>query len=282
MTINAVSRSLAIVPSADTNLYGKYPGGDYPVVTPEDPPFETTFDLGVDWDASVAGAGDTGIPGLSRYLYKSTTAGNWSEIIVAAKRPGSTGARGLRNWLGDGTNIHSGGVKTIFDTPQDELWIRWYMRYQSGFTWTTLNYHKWILVLSGAASNSDFSIAQFITQGGSDKSNVFTAVEGNHASANDKGWDYVNDGATGDGLFHLYECHVKLSTGGAANGVVQLWIDEELLVDDSSVAFGATVETYKFAGVAFGSNAKNPGNGGDAYVDYDDIYISNTGYVGPA
>ena len=34
-------------------------------------------------------------------------------------------------------------------TPQNEIWIRWYMRFENGFSWNPLGYYKTLTVNPG-------------------------------------------------------------------------------------------------------------------------------------
>jgi hypothetical protein len=213
---------------------------------------------------------------LSRGLYNATSGGNWEEIVTAASRPGSTGSRGQRHWKGGGTNNNSGGTEIDLSTNRFEFWIRWYMRYQSGFAWNTLNYDKWMIFQTAARSN--FVIPEWTN---SDQTNFFLGGS-NYLSATGKGWQNTMGGATSDGQWHLYECHVKVSAGGGSNGVGQIWVDGNLVVDYSNLSYGATLESSGFRYILVGSNQATPNNGADYYVDFDDIAISTEGYIGPA
>ena len=55
------------------------------------------------------------------------------------------------------------------------------------------------------------------------------------------------------------------TTGAASDGIFEFWLDGAL-----------------FSNCAVGSNHNDPQNGGvDFHVDFDDIAISTTGYIGP-
>src|SRR3989304_8335453 len=87
--------------------------------------------------------------GLTGYGGWVTRDGKEEQITSAANYPGGGGVRGQRQWVGDGTNNNSGGIKITFNSPQPELWIRWYMRYELGFQWDPLHYDKILYINPG-------------------------------------------------------------------------------------------------------------------------------------
>ncbi len=223
--------------------------------------WSTTYDCS-DWSQG----GALNCDGIS--AYGDWTCGSQGEQITSAANNSSTG-NGQRHWKGAGKNVNSGGLVINFNSPQSELWIRWYMRYEPGFQWSTLGYDK-ILYLDG-------TVPEFY-----DWDRVNVNVGGvNHASETG-GWDTVMrngmpDPATGhrtsDGQFHCYEIHLKNS---GSNGAAEFWVDGVKYLSESNVNYGTD-----FTHVIIGSNQSSPGNSGCSYVDFDDVAISNTGYIGP-
>lgn len=90
-------------------------------------------------------------------------------------------------------------------------------------------------------------------------------------------------GATSDGLFHMFEMHIKMNTEGNADGIGRIWIDGDLKLNKTDVdyTFGrnaadAAIIRDGMKYVEFHENQASPGNGGPAYVDYDDLAIYKT------
>ena len=194
------------------------------------------------------------------------------------------GGSGFRHWKGDGLNQHGGSMRIdlnwIFGSPQTEVWVRWYMRHQSGFSYGVagddLLNEKWFRLnpLNGESGVVIPEYREGPTQSG-------LVIGGNvYATASGKGFQFVNGGGTtGDGNWDLFEWHAKMHTGiGNNDGEAHLWINEELVMSSTSVD-AATATAWDL--LEIGANGSNPDNGNCAYIDYDDIAISRTGYIGP-
>jgi len=199
-----------------------------------------------------------------------------AEIISAANHAAGGGGRGLRHWECDGEDNRTGAVKVSFSPLPTEVWVRWYMRYQEGFTWEWsdrgLLYDK-MLYFNGNIVIPEWKDA--------DRLNIYMAGS-NHNSSVGTGWDTImaaGDDDEGhkasDGQWHLYEVHVK---AGIGDGVLEFWIDEVLRLQFTNQNLG----TGGFSNIAIGHNQVAPENGGPRYVDFDDIVISDTGYIGSA
>jgi len=218
------------------------------------------------------------LAGCLEYL-KWVVGGGWTcsgaapdAITSAANFSGGAGGRGFRHFEGDGTNVNGGGIIFNFITRRTEFYVRWYMRYQSGFVWSNLNYDKLIYIDVGLG---------YIIPGwdGDNNLRVYSSAGGGIVSrAINKGWAYSMGGVSSDGNFHLHELHIKTDTDGT-DGVVQYWLDEELIIDDNDVDLGTNSGGWRR--ILFGSNQKSPGNGGCEFQDYDDIAIATTGPIGP-
>lgn len=195
--------------------------------------------------------------------------GYYEQITSDANMPSGGGGRGQRHWQGDGTNIQSGGTKIQFNSTVDEIWVRWYMRYALGYKMRSDSVGDKFLYFVDAGP--------WIQWKSFDVMNISTGT--NYEGFANKGWDYVmrngaDDGdghKLSDGQWHLYEIHLKTGSG---DGIAQMWIDEELVLDHSNATL--TVE-----GFIIGSNQKYPDNGECLPVDFDDFAINNTGYIGP-
>jgi hypothetical protein len=225
-------------------------------------PWSTTYNCS-DWN------GSGGVNCDSLTMHGGWTCEGQAEQITAAANNSSAG-KGQRHWKGDGQNVNSGGLTIPFNSPQSEIWVRWYMRYQAGFKWSSLGYDKIIYL-------DNTTVPEFY---GWDRLNVY-AGGSNHASTTG-GWDTVMkagelDPATGhrraDGKWHWYEVHLK---NNGSSGIIEFWVDGVKYLSQNNASIGTD-----FTEVLFGSNQNNPNNGGCYYVDYDDIAISTTGYIGP-
>ncbi len=271
-------------------------------------------------------------------LYDHTLAKR-EQITTEANHSSGGGSKGQRHWLGDGVNVNSGGTAVEFTTGQTEIWIRWYMRFQTGFKWsgyqgfkiiyphgpasvilgTDSQYYvciqnhtsdasnrpitgeNWTLYWSigGSAGATWGSGLPYTTSWGnyfmvayqSDRFNYYTQYgDTTHYAETTAGWSqtFCGGGTESDGLWHSIELHVKSETGAAPNntdGIIEWWIDgvgPKRPTGWNTVDHGLNSLGHTIGWVLIGSNAKYPDNGMAAYyVDYDDIAVSNTGYIGP-
>lgn len=270
MTINAAAKAATLVPLPDDSLSSAAPAGNSFI-------WSTSYDIATDWFTSTGT--QTGIPGMTLALNQTTAAGAQESIITAAQRSGSPGPRGQRHYNGPanaGANDYSGGTQITLSQGYPELWFRWYMRYQLGYFYNPLSYEKWLIFVDNAGG---FTIPEWHNNGPTEYANVFSIGQ-NYDGTAGKGFQYLNGGATGDGNWHLFEVHLKIVTVGAANGIGQIWLDEELVCDRNTIQYGAAAASWAVIEVA--SNASTITSAGDQYVDYDDIAVSTIGYIGPA
>ena len=236
-------------------------------------PWLSTYNC-ADWTQGSALSCD----GLTTYGGWTTLNGSQGQITALANFSGGAGGRGQRQWNGDGQNNNSGGLQISFTSSQTEIWVRWYMRWEQGYTWNPLGYDKLFWLPNGYWGFE-----------GSDKIYFHNNNPGyDYVSPAGLGWDtlMVNGGSdvwgngethkTSDGQWHLFEFHLKTDTNGS-NGVFQVWIDQMQKANVTNVNYGG----LGFQSIGIGANQNNPNNGRDVYVDHDDIAISNTGYIGP-
>jgi hypothetical protein len=238
--------------------------------------WQTTFNCN-DWnekmgllDANVCAVGD-GISGAGGWATSGHP--NGDEITVAANNPAGAGGKGFRHWRGDGQNNNGGGLSINLPAPLPELWVRWYMRYQQGFTWAGggPQYTKELYFnVDGRAPQHAVGFKGADSFGTTQFFPVSRNIDGG------PGWLSGQHGSTGDGLFHVYEIHMKRDTNGV-NGVWEAWIDGTRAVLATDVNWGGAT----FSWFVLGDNQYNPANGGDRYTDYDDLAVSATGYIGP-
>lgn len=196
----------------------------------------------------------------------------YEQITASANNPSGAGGSGQRHWMGNGSNNNSGSIVIPFDTPQKELWIRWYMKYPKGFKWTHLYYDK-ILYIWTATPN----VAVIPMWYGFNEYTVYAQAAGGHYKCPTCGWTNVMGSTVGDGQWHYYELHLKMDTNGS-NGVAEAWIDGIQVVSTNNAYLGTNAG---WVNIVVGENQRDPANGTCSYVDYDDIKVSTTGYTGP-
>ncbi|MBI5236572.1 MAG: hypothetical protein HY886_10045 [Deltaproteobacteria bacterium] len=232
---------------------------------------------------------DSGVPGTNGAA--GTGPFHEEQITSSANNPAGGGGKGQRHWKGwNGTNSpnatnNSGGLSIDFAAVQPELWVRWYMRYQAGFKWANIIEDK-IIYFDVVSTQTSVIVAWQGYGTGSDTSKILAQSGGSQTfiSSAGKGWDGTMGGAASDGLWHYYEVHLKMNTSGA-NGMAEMWIDGIQTVSAASVDWrpggtGSYLTGWNY--VLFGSNSRSPDNSyACAYADFDDITISNTGYIGP-
>ncbi len=217
-----------------------------------------------------------------QYLICNPQGNQYEQITLAANNPNGGGGKGERHWVGDGSNSNTGGLQLDFNTIQPEFWIRWYARWQPGFKWTAIGYEK-LLYIWGS---NPAVIPEPVGWDGFHIALLGKGVPPSVACNSGCGWDtWHANGAldpltghrTADGSWHCLEVHLRMDTNGS-NGVLEFWLDGVKKISANNVPLGTTAGWTNFV---LGSNQSSPNNGGCAYVDYDDIVISNTGYIGP-
>ena len=212
-----------------------------------------------------------------------------AQITTPANMTAGDGGRGYRFWLGGDINNlskNSGSMEVQFNTPQTELWIRWYVKYEAGFQWAPVHSTKSLYMDTGELQSEFF----FGYHGADDlafrvyddtRGTIYS--NGTDAPATNNGWPTIMGGDPSDGLWHAFEIHIKMDTDGT-DGIGQAWIDGNLMYDISDLDFGGgacsgegcTWETFILS-----DNQKHPDNSLVCMtVDHDDIAISNTGYIG--
>lgn len=238
-------------------------------------PWSTTYNCAelvegtAPWDAYPADLGCDGIESFGAW----TANGQGEQITTSANYSGGGGGRGQRQWNCDGSNCNSGGAIVNFASTEPELYIRWYMRYQAGYTWANVEpiYDK-VFFIRDSTGNKN-SIPEFY--GTLNQWNMFSQVDGNH-QINTAGWTFTQGGTTGDGVYHCYEVHIKVDTNGT-NGIGEMWFEGILKGSFTNIDYGAPVG---WVSSELGSNQSSPSNGGNVTVDFDDIAIRTTGPIG--
>lgn len=207
-------------------------------------------DDGVSWGAFHTG--DNGAP--------------YTEVSASAAMAQGDNTYGFRQ--------QGAAVAISWDRQEPEIWIRFYIRYEAGYSWVGGNpaWHKWLYIYTQEGNkNKRWVIPQPVGSG-------FRIIAGGYeenTSIND--WQGVF-GTTSDGLFHMVEVHFKMDTNGAAtgsaDGIAQLWIDgdEFISVTDFNFSRGDAFAKGGFHHFTMTSNRSEVDQGG--YVDISDIAIS--------
>lgn len=189
-----------------------------------------------------------------------------TEITANANNPNGGGGKGLRTLNGNGKDNMSGSLKVNFASPQNELWMKWAMRYQAGFAWNPLSYDKWLYIDVGS------SCAVVPEWYGGDYVNVWTSCGGNYMSAAGNGWNAIMGGAVSDGKFHNFLVHLKMDTNGS-NGIIEMWVDGVKRINVNNAKFG-TKSGWGWFNIS--SNQAWVSNNSCYAVDFDDFYVSAT------
>jgi hypothetical protein len=195
-------------------------------------------------------------------------------ITLAANNPKGPGL-GFRHWRNDGANSNGGGINVDLGRAYPELFIRFYMRYQSGFRWSSLNYTKELYLTPQGPGAAEIGFHGG-TAGGSTgvvgtgpRFGPYVEQVGRYVDAG-PGWGAVMGGPVSDGQWHAYEIHIKAGT--ALNGVSEQWIDcVQRLPAVTNVNWNTT---NGWDGFMVGSNQATPANGAVMFTDYDDLVVA--------
>ncbi len=247
--------------------------------------WSTTFNCPY-WDQTLGYSGggiNIGCDGLGSYK-SMTNNRSMTQITSVANYIGGAGGNGVRFWNGDGKDNISDTLQldlTIIYPPSiTELWIRWYMRYEQDFQWSQIIYDKLLRF------NTISAIPNFLGF----NSLTIVPYSTSHQPTPGVGWNTImangaldaNGNRKSDGQWHLYEVHLKANTatGGIENsdGVGEMWVDGVKKHSQTNLGFS---KSSGWTGLQISSNQMTVNNGRDMYIDYDDIAISTTGYIGP-
>lgn len=238
-----------------------------------DLPWETTFDC-PEWQETKTADWPPNCAGIEIGVWATFFE---TQITSDANNPDGDGGRGMRFWKGDGSNKSSNVAKLSFGY-QKEFWVRWYMRYETGFAWDPYYYDKLIYLVHDSTGMGGLSAAS-ITKLALWSNNPSTAWKA------DIGFQDIWGGgtSTSDGSWHSIECYFKMDTD-TTDGAVKLWVDGVLKISETGLNLSggnATIQSEGWSGFTFDSNQSTPANGRHVYVDWDDMAISNIGYIGP-
>jgi len=200
------------------------------------------------------------------------------KITSVANMAAGGGGKGFRHAVGDGASNNGGGIILSW-TPVAELWMRFYVRYPVGFAFDSADLYSKLVYFNqeNPTNNPHFYWGYHGGATGGYAQNDGVA----QTASSPYTWNGIMGGTTGDGLWHSYEIHVKMNTGTNDNGVWEWWIDGNLAYSVSNIKFSNNAAGITWHACAIGENFHNPANGGVVFVDFDDIAISTTGYIGP-
>jgi len=238
-------------------------------------PWSTTFNC-ADWTAPNTLSGCDGLAKAGDWACSDGTGNHYEMITAPANMSGGAGGKGQRHWIGDGTNNTSGDISIPLNPSRNEIWLRFYMRYELGLAWNggALHYNKIIYI------DSTTNPRLILGYDGGDSVRVYCYGTSWYIySANGTGFKHIMGGDTGDGLWHLYEWHIKMDTNGS-NGVTEVWIDGVRIINATNANFGGSLG-YTLRNIEMGNNADYGASGRCMAVDFDDVAISTTGYIGP-
>ena len=247
-----------------------FPVVSFAAITFTDGKWETTFNCD-NWESRVPSYDyRLNCDGMVRNLDKAplTPGERVTTLSSVSNNPSGAGGKGVRFWKGSGgDNILSGDIAVNFPTPQKELWIRWYEKYEAGFKWNNSIDVK-SLYFKATDSNPyvgyQYGNYRFYWGGGG----------GPYPVGSSGGWDDVY-GTTSDGTWHCFEVYMKMDTNGT-DGVGRTWVDGELVASQTGMNWSSSHPHPGWDYFHFLSNQKNPGLERPYYVDVDDMVIYNT------
>ncbi|MFZ3043879.1 MAG: hypothetical protein WA058_02095 [Minisyncoccia bacterium] len=209
-----------------------------------------------------------------------------SETSVAGNYSGGGGGSGFRMRMCSGVNTQTSGPLMEFSPGINEFWMRWYMRFGPGLSFSSLEYIK-ILSWGGAYGQGGPNLYMNMQSGRMadfyanetlwHNQTYDTGCEANCNIADDLPEFTFSDimGNPSDGSWHYYEVHLKPDTNGV-DGIAEMWVDNVLRNRHTGIGVGANKSTVW---LSWFINQSTIGTGG--WVDVDDIAISTNGYIGP-
>ncbi len=242
-----------------------------------DLPWSTTFNC-PDWTSYNSPLNCDGLVKWGSWTCYDGTQNVYEQIVSGGNYSGGKGSSGLRHFIGSGNVNNSGSTAIYFNTPQRELWVRWYIRFEKGWTWSGLKEFKMLYFYTDGSLAPYFNFpwgdnnVRLYTQGGG----------GTDESCTNCGWQTLYGGTASDGSWHAFEVHLKLNNPGTTDGIFEFWIDGVRKIGNTNVNYTGAGNPTGFVRFELGDNGSNfwPTPGCHP-VDYDDVAISNTGYIGP-
>lgn len=221
--------------------------------------------------------------------------GHGTEVTASSNYPGGSG-NGFRQWVwsAGADNYQTAPARVGFATPQKELWVRWYERYEAGFQWLQSSaplgaQAKSIYFRALSTSNTRpdgktigspiqpgspyvyLGYANTITispQGGGSLYGPFSETDG---------WNKNHPSDKSDGRWHCYEIYMKMDTG-TTDGAGKIWRDGVLVASNTSMNWsnGDPDAILGWGYFELVGNKKDPKLTRAYYVDIDDLVVYNT------
>lgn len=244
--------------------------------------FDTSFTSGQGWSMDYTqfgtgcGPGFAGVQtGIGNGGANDTDDNSCDGVLLAANFSGGAGGRGFRHWRGDGSNNNNGGGMNLSITAMPglsggatELWVRFYMRHESGMGFVgggNPNYIKeHYLNVSGT----------FIIYGHQGGAWGMHSKVGSTNYPGSISWTDLYGGATSDGSWHCHEYYIDRAGTGAST--IRVWLDGSLVLEETSI----DLDSAALTGIVVGSNQYELAAGADKATDYDDIAFSTTEQIG--
>lgn len=230
-------------------------------------PFSTTYDCD-EWTTYSATLDCDGIGKKGSYTVTYDGSTHYEEIISAANNPAGGGGRGQRHYIGTGSGgsfIMTGGLTFTFPSTQRKLWIRWYQRWEAGFTTNWNTYKQFFFRDTGAQRQAVF---HFDGDGSIDLNPPDFATNTTGVAYGD---NFYTPSGISDGSWQCFEIHFDMDAG-----TFKFWHEDTLYADVTGVDFTGVSAIQDFL-------LPSNGNYSDSevrYIDYDDIAINNTGQIG--
>ena len=239
-------------------------------------PFVTTFYCD-EWTGPQA----TGDMGCGIVRWGNDSAGvKWDQITTDANFIGGGGGRGMRQWvIGNGDPAVepplTQGKLIVFPANQYEVWIRFYVRYQSGFYFHASDRGGQKVLYF---KKPDFSNLVAVNVGAQSE-HLFqygSMTSGVTKLSTAKFEDFF--GSPTDGSWHYIEFYMKSETVDKApfDGVVRMWCDGELVLEDVNINLGIFSTGTEIGGVSPQHNFHGLPLFDAKYIDFDDIAIFNS------
>ena len=164
-----------------------------------------------------------------------------------------------------------------------ELYCAYRIRFESGFNFVKggkipgLSGGNHPTGCSGVPSGSDgFTARMMWREGGAAVQYVYYPDQA-EACGDDFPWTVGGTRAFKPGKWYSLEHRILLNDGGKANGVMQAWFDGELSLDRSDVRFRSVdsvpIDSFYFS-TFFGGSSADWAPPADAFVDFDDVVVS--------
>lgn len=199
----------------------------------------------------------------------------------------------------NGDNLFGAAPYVMLNTAVTEIWVRFYFKFASGFTWSggTPAYYKFLYFFGGShqacagqpivePSNLSATNTGCTSLVGSSfpSGNGFQIVYesppaggGCNPGENTVSWTTMNGGSTGDGKWHCFEFHDKIDTTGGNGNIGQIWLDGNLILNVSNFAVGNYTVPINEIDFLANQNAVNNASSPQP-VEIDDIALANNTY----